>query len=225
MPGLYLISGTIRYVMKNSLILIGAGGHCQSVIDVVEATQQYEIAGIMDQAHKVGGTVSDYDIIGTDDQLGRWVCPEVCFLITVGQAKDSALRYQLYERVRRVGGTLATVISPRAYVSSRATVGVGSVVMHDALVNAHVRIGHNVIINTKALVEHGSQIGDHCHVATGAIINGDCRIGSHTMIGSQATVVHGITVGEQVIVGAGAVVTRTLSEPGVYVGVPARKKP
>ena len=210
--------------MKSQLLLIGAGGHCQSVIDVVEATQQYEIIGIIDRAHKLGEAVSGYEIIGTDDQLNQWVRLEVYFLITVGQTKDSSVRYRLYEKVQQVGGTLATVISPRAYVSSRAAVGAGSVVMHDALINAYARVGENTIINTKALVEHGSQIGSHCHVATGAVINGDCRVESHTMVGSQATIVQGVSVGEQIVVGAGAVVTRTITEPGVYVGIPARRR-
>ena len=210
--------------MKSKLILIGGSGHCQSVIDVVEATQQYEIVGIIDQAHKVGEKVSGYEIIGTDDQLGQFVHPEVRFLVTVGQIKDSQVRYRLYRKVQEVGGSLATIVSPRAYVSLRATIGEGSVVMHDALINAEVQVGINTIINTKALIEHGSQVGDHCHVATGAIVNGDCYIDHHTLIGSQVTVVHGVTVGEQVVVGAGAVVTQTLSEPGIYVGVPARRK-
>ena len=209
--------------MKNKLILIGGGGHCQSVIDVVEATQQYEIVGVIDQAHKVGKKVSGYEIIGTDDQLSQFVHPEINFLITVGQIKDSRIRHVLYQKVQQAQGKLASVVSPRAQVSSRATIGEGSIVMHDALINAHAQIGSNTIINTKALVEHGSYIGDHCHIATGAIINGDCHVGHHTMIGSQATLVHGITVTERVVVGAGAVVTHALSEAGTYVGVPARK--
>ena len=205
-------------------MLVGGGGHCQSVIDVVEATQQYEIVGIIDQAHNVGEKVSGYEIIGTDDNLGQFVHPELFFLITVGQIKNSRIRYQLYQKVQQAGGNFATIISPRAYVSSRATIGEGSIVMHDALINAYAQVGTHTIINTKALIEHGSRVGDHCHIATGAIINGDCYIGPHTMIGSRATVVHGITVGEQVVVGAGAVVTHALPEAGVYVGVPTRRK-
>ena len=210
--------------MNTKLILIGGGGHCQSVIEVVEATRQYEIVGVVDQAPKVGEYVSGYEIVGTDDQLNQFVHPEVHFLVTVGQIEDSRLRYQLHQRVLRAGGELATVISPRAYVSGRATVGAGSIVMHDALVNAHARVGVNVIVNTKALIEHGSQIGDHCHLATGAIVNGDCRIGQRTLIGSHATVIQGSSVGEHIVVGAGAVVTHSLTEPGTYVGAPARKK-
>ena len=210
--------------MKNKLILIGGGGHCQSVIDVVEATEKYEIVAIVDQAHKRGEKVSGYEITGTDDQLEQLVHPEVHFLITVGQIGSSGVRYQLYQKVRQAGGNFITVVSPWAYVSPRAVIRDGSIVMHNALINAYAQVGANTIINTKALIEHGTQVGSHCHVATGAIINGDCRVGDHVFIGSQATIVQGVSVEDGIVVGAGAVVTCSLPEPGTYIGMPARKK-
>ena len=209
--------------MKSKLILMGGGGHCQSVIDIVERTDQYQVVGIVDQAHKIGEQVSEYEINETDTNLAQLVQPDTYFLITVGQIKHSNVRYRLYQQIQQAGGQFATVVSPQAYVSPRAVIGAGSVVMHDALVNAYACVGANTIINTKALVEHGTHIGDHCHLATGAIVNGDCRLGNHVFIGSHATVVQGVTVGEKIVIGAGAVVTRSLSEPGTYTGAPARR--
>lgn len=209
--------------MNNKLILIGGGGHCQSVIDVVEATGQFDILGILDQTHKVGQSVSGYEITGSDDQLTGLVRPDVRFLVTVGQIESGKVRAKLFQRVRQAGGTFATVVSPRAYVSSRAVVGEGSVIMHDALVNTHAHVGANTIVNTQALVEHGVRVGDHCHVATGAIINGDCQLGAHVFIGSRATLAQGVSIGEGIVVGAGAVVMHSLAELGTYAGVPARR--
>ncbi|MGJ0312293.1 hypothetical protein [Aliarcobacter cryaerophilus] len=34
--------------MKEKIVLIGGGGHCHSVIDVIEQTNKYEIIGIVD---------------------------------------------------------------------------------------------------------------------------------------------------------------------------------
>ena len=210
--------------MKSKLLLVGGGGHCQSVIDVVESTQQYQIVGIVDQAHKIGEKVSGYEITETDTRLEQLVRPDTYFLITVGQIRNNDVRYRLYRQIQQAGGRFATVVSPRAHVSPRAVIGEGSIVMHDALINAHACIGVNTIINTKALVEHGTQVGDHCHLATGAIVNGDCQLYDHVFVGSHATVAQGTTIGERIVIGAGAVVIHSLSESGVYVGVPARKK-
>ena len=208
--------------MPKHLILVGGGGHCQSVIDVIATTGTWTIAGILDVPHKVGKRVLGYDIIGTEAQVPSLI-KEHHFLITVGQIQTSEPRARLFELIRQAGGVLPTIISLHAYVSPHATLGEGSVVMHRALINAGASVGVNSIINSQALIEHGTRIGSHCHVATGAIINGDCQIGDHTFVGSRAVVLQGLTIGEHIIVGAGAVVTQSLTEPGVYVGIPARK--
>ena len=51
---------------KEDIILVGGGGHCQSVIDVIETTKQYRIAGIIDSVDLVGKNILSYPVIGSD---------------------------------------------------------------------------------------------------------------------------------------------------------------
>ncbi|MGJ0342804.1 acetyltransferase, partial [Aliarcobacter cryaerophilus] len=46
--------------MKEKIVLIGGGGHCHSVIDVIEQTNKYEIIGIVDTKENIGKKVLDY---------------------------------------------------------------------------------------------------------------------------------------------------------------------
>ena len=50
------------------IILMGGGGHCKSCIDVIESANEYEIVGILDTADKLGQSILDYKIIGTEDR-------------------------------------------------------------------------------------------------------------------------------------------------------------
>jgi sugar O-acyltransferase (sialic acid O-acetyltransferase NeuD family) len=168
--------------MKN-LYLIGGGGHCKSCIDVIESSSEYKIQGIFDVEENIGKEVLGYKIIGTDTDINNYIKDENHFLITVGQIKDPALRVKLFN----LKLNFATVISSRAYVSKYASIGSGSIVMHDVLINAGAKIGLNCIINSKALVEHDAMIGDNCHISTAAVINGDCVIGDKSFIGSNTT--------------------------------------
>ena len=43
--------------MKPQILLIGGGGHCKSVIDVIEMEGSFEIAGIIDQKELIGQQV------------------------------------------------------------------------------------------------------------------------------------------------------------------------
>ena len=187
--------------MKKKLILIGGGGHCRSCIDVIEQQGVFTIAGIVDHSEKRGERVLGYEIMACDEDLPDLLRQYDHFFITLGQIKTCARRKQLFEQVTAAGKVLPTITSPLAYVSRHARLGQGTIVMHQALVNAGVQVGMNCIINTKALVEHDAQIGDHCHVATGAIINGGAAVQRESFIGSGAVIREGVTIGIASIVG------------------------
>ena len=53
----------------NGIVLIGGGGHCKSVIDVLREENKFQIAGIIDVPEKLGSEVSDIPCIGTDEQI------------------------------------------------------------------------------------------------------------------------------------------------------------
>ena len=51
------------------ILLVGAGGHCEACIDLIEQQGVYEIYGIIDKKNLVGQKVLGYAVIGTDDDL------------------------------------------------------------------------------------------------------------------------------------------------------------
>jgi len=204
---------------QKDLILIGGGGHCKSVIDVVESAG-YHILGILDMPEDVGKSVLDYKVIGTDEDIPQFV-DKVEFLITVGFIKNPVIRIRIYNKVKDAGGKLATIVASTARVSRFATLGEGTIVMHQALVNAGAKVGANCIINTFCDIEHDAIIGNQCHISTGSMINGNCQIGERTFIGSQSVLANGIRVGDDIIVGAGSFVRKNIIEEGIYSGNPA----
>jgi len=188
---------------SRSLVLIGGGGHCKACIDVIEATGKWDILGILDLPERVGEKVLGYPIVGTDDDVAGFVAEGACFFITIGQIKTAQVRRHAYQQVKAAGGTLATIVSPLAYVSSSAVLGEGAIVMHRALVNACAVIGDNAIINSMALVEHDAMVGNHCHVSTAAIVNGGAKIGVGSFIGSNAAVIQEVAVPADTFIPAG----------------------
>ena len=204
---------------QKNLILVGGGGHCKSVIDVAESAG-YNILGILDMPEDVGKQVLDYKVIGTDDGILQYV-DKAEFIITVGFINNPAIRIKIYNRIKEAGGKLATIVASTARVSRFATLGEGTVVMHQAFVNAGAHIGANCIINTFCNIEHDAQIGDQCHISTGTMVNGDCKVGDRCFIGSQSVLANGIEIGDDIIVGAASFVRQTIMKNGIYFGNPA----
>lgn len=205
--------------MEKELVLVGGGGHCKSVIEVAESAG-YKIKGILDKPELVGKKVLDYLVIGTDEQIIDMV-GEVLFVVTVGHIKNPSLRVKLHYQVLEAGGQFATLIASSSRVSKYALVGEGSVIMHNAIVNAGARIGEGCIINTSANIEHDVSIGNFCHVSTGAMVNGDCIIGEKSFIGSQSVIQNNVSIVEGCVIAAGAVVRKDIVKAGIYVGNPA----
>lgn len=195
-----------------SLLLIGGGGHCRSCIDVIEVEGRYKIAGIVNQTDGCSEPVLGYEVLGDDEDLPELQKKYPIALITVGQIKSADLRVKLFQQLRSLGFELATIISPRAYVSKTASLGAGTIVLHDALVNTGAKIGNNCILNTKSLVEHDAIVEDHCHISTGSIVNGGTVIREKTFIGSNTVTKEYITVGKNSVIGGGLRVVSDLQE-------------
>jgi len=173
--------------MMQKILLIGGGGHCRSVIDVIEQSGCYSIAGIIDRPTEVGKEILGYRVIGCDDDLEALHQHYTHAVVTVGQVRSNAIRVRLFEKLKKIGYLLPVIVSPLAYCSKHAEVGEGSVVMHHALINAGAKVGVNCIINTKALLEHDVEVGAHAHVSTATVLNGGVKIAPHTFVGSNTT--------------------------------------
>ena len=53
----------------DEIILIGAGGHARSCIDVIEIEGRYHIAGLVEKDDSCSRNHLGYSVIGTDDDL------------------------------------------------------------------------------------------------------------------------------------------------------------
>jgi sugar O-acyltransferase (sialic acid O-acetyltransferase NeuD family) len=169
------------------ILLVGGGGHCKAVIDVIEQENRFIIAGIIDKKELVGQNILGYKVIGTDDDLEELFKKYNHALVTVGQIKSNTLRVKLFNQLKEMGYTLPTIVSPLAYVSKHASIEEGTVIMHHALVNVDAEIGKNCIINSKSLIEHDAIVENHCHISTATVINGGVHIKSNSFIGSNST--------------------------------------
>lgn len=188
---------------KPRIILVGAGGHARSCIDVIEQEARFVIAGLVGTAEEVGSTVLGHDVMGCDTELLELARATGRALIAIGQIRSAQLRESVFDRLEADGCELPVIVSPKGYVSRHASIGAGSIVMHGAIVNSGAVIGRNCIINSQALVEHDAVVGDHCHIATGAILNGGVKVGARSFVGSGSSIRQGIVVGERCLVGMG----------------------
>ena len=216
---------------NQGLVLIGGGGHCRSIIELIESIHSYSISmggkikigKIVDTKENLGkAVVGDYFVNESMDNLEELTEQYKNFVLAFGQIKTPNGRPELVRRLKELGVKFPTLISPYARVSSYSFISAGTVIMAGSVVNANARIGHYSIINTGACVEHDAAVGNYTHISTNAVVNGGSQVGNCCLVGSNAVILQQMKVCDKTVVGAGSVVIKHITEPyGIYVGNPA----
>lgn len=204
------------------IVLVGAGGHCKVIIDIINSTQQFHIIGITDK-NNIGSKVFGIPILGDDTILQDLYKngTEYAF-VSVGSINNLPFRYELYKKLKEIGFKIPILTHKNAIVSQYAKIEEGTCVMPNAVINANAYIGKNSIINSSSIIEHDCSIGDNCHISPGAKLGGNSKVGDNVHIGIGATIIHSISIGNNTIIGAGAVVIDNIGDNRVAVGVPAK---
>lgn len=205
------------------ILLLGSGGHAKSVVDAIEQSGKYEIAGFLEVAEKQCFTYKNYHVIGTDDDMHMFYQQGIHYaFVTVGYMGDNTIRESLYKKLKEAQFCLPVIKDSSAVVASDAKLGAGVFIGKHAIINADVKVGTMCIINSAAVVEHDCQIGDYSHIAVGAVLCGAVSIKERVLIGANATLTQGVTIQEQAIIGAGSVVICDIPSYVSVVGNPAK---
>ena len=195
-------------MFKKKIIIVGAGGHAKSVIDIIEELEEWRIIGLIGKEEELGKQVSGYKVLGTDRELKsiRRNCKDA--FIGIGQIKDYRPRTSIGVILDDLNFTIPIIKAKNAYVSKRSCIQRGTLICNGSVVNSGAHIGEHTIINTGAIIEHDSIIGSYTHVSTGTIVNGGVVVGEKTFIGSRSMVREGVIVPECSIIRAGSVVMK-----------------
>ena len=149
------------------LVIIGAGGYGQTVCDVAEQSGKYEKIVFLDDnktADNVVGKCADFEkFIDCDTEI-------------YPAFGNSEARISFIEKLENLGAKIPVIVHKTAYVSPKAKLCNGTVVLPNALVNTDTVVEKGCIINCGAIVDHGCVIEKGVHVCLGAIVKAENRI-------------------------------------------------
>jgi UDP-N-acetylbacillosamine N-acetyltransferase len=203
-------------LMKNKLVIIGAGGHTRSVINLLPG-DLFEVTGIYDDSFNTGQkeTICGIPVIGKIKDIKA----DELVVISSGDNEKRELYFRNYY------GQLfkKNLVHQTAFIEKTAHLGEANQVLARVYVNTNTSIGSNNILNSGCIIEHEVMIGNHNHISVGTLICGRVNIGDHCFIGAGAVVIDKLSICSNVIIGANSVVVRNITEPGTYAGNPPRR--
>ncbi len=202
------------------MILIGGGGHCRVVIDVLNTLKIVPYGIFDDDRTYHGEKIMGITVLGAIDEFRDYAGKVEYAVITI---TDPTTRQRLSRKCHEMSLKLRGFTHPSATISSFASISSKAQICSGCVINPSSLIKDHAIINTGAIIEHDTIIGEYSHVAPGARILGGAKIGDQCLIGASATVLPKVNVGKGAVVGAGAVVIQNVEDYSKYVGIPAKK--
>lgn len=195
------------------LFLIGDGSHAQ-VVDNQLKILGFPTVSFVSEASEEAFLIDLRSEEGTFDKSAK-------FHVGIG---NNETRKEVTARFRKFLQIAQPIISQSAYVERSAQIGDGSFVAPLSYCGINSLVGSGCILNTGSKIDHDVKIGDFSHLGGNSYVAGGVEIGEQVFIGAGCTVIDGIKIASNIIIGAGAVVINDITEPGLYVGTPAKLK-
>nr|WP_136252309.1 acetyltransferase [Ningiella ruwaisensis] len=210
--------------MRRTLCIIGAGGHGKVAAETGLESGKYDEIIFLDKRVEVDKTQANqmlehWPIVGTPEECTKFSSQTTDYFVAIG-VNDT--RRKIFSLLKSYKLSIVSLIHPRAYVSKRADVGIGSLICANASLIGFSSIGQGCIINTNASVDHDCQLGDFVHVAPGANVAGGVTIGSGCLLGIGSAVLPNLTVGANTTIAAGATLIKSTASNSIMTGTPAK---
>lgn len=187
---------------KKRLLIIGSGGHAGQVIDAVNLVGEYEIVGLIDDFLPVGTEKYGYKIFGGTNAIDSIKDNFDFLFIAIG---NNFVRGAFWHKYY-ISYKFATIIHPKASVSSKSSIADGVYIGANATVAYNSCVNPCAIVNTNASLDHDSILYSFASLNPNSATGGNVKINYYTRIGMGVNIKDGIDIGVRCKIGMGCTI-------------------
>ena len=197
--------------MNKKIAIIGAGGHGKVVGELALLNEYKTIDFFDDKKKEIKGF--PFNINGSLDNLKKHSKDYDAFFVAIGESRT---RFNITEWLLKKKMNIVCLIHPKSTVSKFSSIGMGSCVMANAVINPGASIKEGVIINTSASIDHDCIINDFAHISPNCSLSGNVKIGKFSHLGTGSSVHPGIHIGNNVKIGVGSKIFKNILDDTTY---------
>lgn len=159
-------------------------------------------------------------VVPFEEITDRYPPGEFDLFVAIAYSRVNRNRRDIFTQARGLGYRMITYVCSKATTWPDLTVGEGSFVFENNVLQPYVQIGEDTVLWSGNHIGHDSRIGSHVFLASHVVVSGNCRVGDGTFIGVNATLRDGVSVGAECVIGAGALVLRDVPDGSVLRATP-----
>lgn len=203
----------------SKIFIYGASGFGREVIDLVRDIRSYSESECLENIVLIDDNPNLLNVSGLKLISSRDFNPEMGEVVVA--IADPNIRQSIVNRLPEET-VYATLIHPSALIGRNTKISKGSIICAGVIVTCNIEMGIHSHLNLGTTVGHDCNVGNYFTTAPHVNISGSCSIKDNVYFGTKAATKQGVNIVSDVIVGMGANVLKSLSEPGTYVGTPAK---
>ena len=214
------------FAMPTELLIVGTGGLAKEAAQLArrmdpQGLRWDRMAYVTCDPEQLGAVLPFGSVAYLDDDLMR-LARKVDVVIGIGMP---TVRRTVAEKLRgNPALAFPNLIHPSTELDPHLVeIGCGNMITQGVVMTCDIRLGDFNLLNWNSTIGHDSQIGSFNVINPGCSVSGHVRLADECLLGTGCRILENLSVGYQTTIGAGAVVTKSIAEPGVYVGVPVRR--
>ena len=187
--------------------LIGDGGHAREVMSQIGV----KLTCFVDDEYVVEGTLP----------LSKFDPKKYTLMVAVADSKD---RFDIVQRLPQETKYFTFVHPTSLILDSSIEIGYGSFIGAYSILTTNIKLGNHSILNRSCQVGHDSIVGDFLSMMPSSVISGNVTVGDKLYMGTNSSIREKINICSDVTIGMNSAVVKDITEKGIYVGLPSKKK-
>ena len=130
-------------------------------------------------------------------------------------------------RIKKNEHKIPNLIHPTVKIRSDTKLGSGIVLFERAAIGYNIKIGNNVWVDAHVLLGHDVLIRNYTSIMPSSVVGGNCKIGELCIIGAGANIHPGMVIGNNSTVGIATTIIKNVPENTSVINFPrnvVRKK-
>lgn len=185
--------------------LVGYGGHAREVIAQMGIT----LTCFVDDKYVVEGT----------QPLSKFDSEKYVLMVAIANSKD---RFDVIQRLPKETKYFTWIHPTAIIMDNNVEIGEGSFIGAYSILTTDIEIGKHAILNRGNQIGHDCKIGDYFSAMPGSIVSGNVKIGDCVYMGNNSSIREKLNICDDVILGLNSGVVKSINEPGIYGGTPAK---